>query len=452
MTRRRLYYGLALGTLSLPACSALSPQSAMVPMTPPGWKARQAGFVPAAPADDQFAAGRVEPPPSAVVRTPAAVKADIETVQHREVADEAPLFVTPRVQPSAGMYTTEPVADAQGIIRPLWPVIRGPQPLPELAPVYPAAPAIKEPSLLTPSVSRQDSAGPSAFLSAPVPMIEREIGASVQEVRSSPVIDTPPPVQTVFPAEHTEKSAPNIPIPNYVKGPEPFIAPILSRDDVPAAAPVALPAPADTPLIQAVRAFQQNNPRGALELLKAYDPATQQVLISMMPVLVQLSEGKLQQMKREEMDILLDQLTRVPPLLRPRASFQTNKLLLCREVQKFGVVDAFPAGHEFRPGDMVYLYAELANFTCAADPRDGYSVALASHLELKDEAGAAVWKADPREDPERVATPPQDYYRAYRFCVPPTLAPGKYALSIRVTDKPTGRETAKAIEFHVGAK
>ena len=50
-----------------------------------------------------------------------------------------------------------------------------------------------------------------------------------------------------------------------------------------------------------------------MEHLKAYDPATQQMLISMMPVLVQLSEGKLQNMKREEMDILLEQLSRVPP-------------------------------------------------------------------------------------------------------------------------------------------
>jgi len=458
MTRRRLYYGLALGTLSLPACSALSPHSVMVPITPPGSLPPRTGFVPApsAPVEEQFAAGRqvpVTPPIFKPLPTGSNKSGDeIETVQYRETAAEPTLIASPRIRPAAAAIA-EPVADAEGIVRPHWPVIRGPhsrhEVSPFMAPVYQAPPVIKEPSALPPSVSRQEPAGPSAVITAPTLSAETVIGASAHEVKSAPVIDTPPPL--IQPAAHKE-ATPVIPVPNHVKGPTSFVAPLFTKDETPVATPVVLPAPSDTPLIQAVRAFQQNNPQGALEHLKAYDPATQQVLISMMPVLVQLSEGKLQTMKREEMDILLDQLTRVPPMLRSRASFQTSKLLLCREVQKFGLVDAFPAGHEFRPGDMVYLYAELANFTCAADSRDGFAVALASHLELKDEAGNAVWKADPREAPERVSSPPQDYYRAYRFCVPSSLAPGKYALSIRVTDKPTGREAAKAVEFRVGAK
>ncbi|WP_029629739.1 hypothetical protein [Zavarzinella formosa] len=504
MTGRRLYSGFAIGTLFLPACSALSPQqqTAMAPLTPPGWiPPRQSGFVPfgpPAPPEEQFAAARPEPTPMGVPRqlakplpgemvpAPAedAPKANenLKTVEHRANVEEPsvaapPLIAAPRLRPKAEISspTPEPIADPDGVIRGPRPVTRGPLPIIDSPPVIPMElpRRIIQPET-PPAAPTQSRREPSAVILPPAPLNNSIIGSSIHQTQSSPVIDTPPPVETILPTANNETPGPVIPAPNFVRGPAPFIAPSLIKDEIPAATPVifppaaaplalppviappatpvVLPAPSDTPLIQAVRAFQQNKPQEALEFLKTYDQATQQVLISMMPALVQISEGKLQQMKREEMDVLLEQITRVPPMLRARASLQVNKLLLCREVYKFGSVDPFAAAHEFRPGDMVYLYAELSNFSCVADPRGGCSVALGSHLELLDASETAVWKADPREEPENVSTPPQDYYRAYRFCVPSSLAPGKYALSIRIMDKPTGRESAKTIEFRVGAK
>ena len=137
-----------------------------------------------------------------------------------------------------------------------------------------------------------------------------------------------------------------------------------------------------------------------------------------MPALVRLGEGKLQQMKPEEMDVLLEQLTQVPSMLRPRASLQANNVRLCREVHNFAHVEPFPDRHVFRPGDIVYLYMELANFSRVPSPKGGYTITLASSLELRDSAGGLVWRADPKEVPDHVSTPPQDYYRNFRLSIP----------------------------------
>lgn len=500
MTRRGYFTGIAVGTMFLPACSSISPQTAMTPFRPngpyppTGNPAVQNPYanpygnqnvVATMPPDDLFAMDRREAAPTGVVRnvskqqpgeinnpetkpTPAPEKSPIELVDFQQNKSET-MIVTPRLHPSATISTPipEPMTDATGVVRPNWPVIKGPGTMinppvePPLPPTNPSGlPTIPEPAKLSP-----------AILNAPIPEPEKIISSSEKPAVSPPAISQPAidaaplPMEIAAPTASSEKMAPIVPIPNHQQNSTSFILPSQTKDEVPAAIPVIQPVSTsgrpstsvesqsiDTPLIQAVRAFQQNKPQAAMEILKAYDQPTQQVLLSIMPALVQLSEGRLQQMKREEMDLLLDQITRVPQLLRPRASLQTNKLLLCREVHKFAHVDPFPPGNEFRPGDMVYLYAEISNFSCVPDSREGYSVALTSHLELLDSGNNAVWRADPKEEADRVSTPPQDYYRAYRFCVPSSLAPGKYTLSIRLTDKPTGRETTKSVEFRVGAK
>jgi hypothetical protein len=151
------------------------------------------------------------------------------------------------------------------------------------------------------------------------------------------------------------------------------------------------------------------------------------------------------------MDVLLEQLTKVPNMLRPRASLQANNVRLCREVHNFGHIEPFPERHEFRAGDIVYLYMELANFRCDPDPAGGYTVTLATSLELRDAAGAVVWKADPKDVPDKVSSPPQDYYRNFRLSVPNVPA-GTYTLAIKTADRPTGREVQKSVELRVGAK
>ena len=87
----------------------------------------------------------------------------------------------------------------------------------------------------------------------------------------------------------------------------------------------------------------------------------------------------------------------------------------------------------------------------AAPKAGGYTITLANSLELKDQSGAVVWRADPKETADAVSTPPQDYYRNFRLCIP-AVPPGTYTLAVKTIDRPTGREVRKAIEVRVAAR
>jgi hypothetical protein len=315
----------------------------------------------------------------------------------------------------------EPAPDADGVIRTTWPSLKGPVPA-----ETPAAPPLPPPSELISPSKASDSTSP----------------AKADDVLPAPPLPglTPPalPPGVIGTSVHQSNASP-----------VDAVTPMLPPTGIDGALHVG--ANGDTPLIRAVRAFQQNRPDEAVECLKACDPVSQQALISLMPTLVRLSDSRLQQIKPEEMDVMLEQINRVPGMLRARGSLQANNVRLCREVHNFGHVEPFPAGHQFHPGDIVYLYMELANFSCTADAKSGYSITMASGLEMHDAAGKVVWRADPKEIPDSVSSPPQDYYRNFRLCVP-GLPPGAYSLVVKTIDRPTGREVTKAVELRIGSK
>jgi hypothetical protein len=70
---------------------------------------------------------------------------------------------------------------------------------------------------------------------------------------------------------------------------------------------------------------------------------------------------------------------------------------------------------------------------------------------LRDAGGNVVWRADPKDVPDKVSSPPQDYYRNFRLSVPNVPA-GTYTLAIKTVDRPTSREVQRAVELRVGVK
>ncbi|HJZ89670.1 MAG TPA: hypothetical protein VKE40_02285 [Gemmataceae bacterium] len=463
MTRRLRIAGTAFGALLVPACTGMPRPEPTPPALPaaPGsgvsYRPMPGAFaavpVPRGRPVMKFADERSEPGPAFAQRPAAATavppveRTDFRTTETGPAQTVPPAPIDPPrlvvPGPSAAPTPTkpepEPVTDAEGVRRPPWPVIKGAPPI-SMAPAEPRADAVP-PSVIPPSPGpvlppiivppkSQAEDPPAAIAPAPSPaaLPPGVIGTSVHQTNSSPASGTTI-AERAFAADPMSISMPAMPM----------------------SAPAPQPAAAESPLILAVRALQQNKPDEAVEHLKAYDPATQQVLLSLMPAMVRLSESKLQQMKPEELDALLDQLNRVPMALRPRASLQATGVRLCREVHNFAHVEPFPDRHEFRPGDVVYLYMELHNFSCVPEPKGGYTVTLASSLELRDAGGVLVWRADPKEVPDHVSSPPQDYYRNFRLCVP-NVPPGAYSLWVKTIDRPTGREARKAVELRVGAR
>jgi hypothetical protein len=439
MKRRLRIAGTALGAFLVPACASVKPEPiAKLPAVVPPSIAQRApapGTTTSTTAAkmprtvEKFGEGRTEQttafaqPPAPAKEMPIATApptpttiATAEPVIAESVSQPPVPAPTPRLTSAAPAERekpkAEPAPDADGVIRTSWPTLKGP-----VSAETPAAPVLPPPGdLIAPT--KADAALPQPPLPGATPpaLPPGVIGTSTHKSNASPV-DT--------------------------------AAPVLPSIGMETTTPIATTG--DTPLVRAVRAFQQNHPDEAVECLKACDPVSQQALLSLMPTLIRLSDSRLQQIKPEEMDVMLEQINRVPGMLRARGSLQANNVRLCREVHNFGHVEPFPAGHQFHPGDIVYLYMELANFSCTADSKGGYSIMMASGLEMHDATGKVVWRADPKEIPDAVSSPPQDYYRNFRLSVP-GLPPGAYSLVVKTTDRPTGREVTKAVELRIGSK
>ena len=461
MTRRLRIAGTAFGALLVPACAGFQPDATVmhpaVSAQPPAVKPPTAPLLAQTQAAkprvvEKFAEGRSDEsavsverpkPPAPPTPTGVALPPPGALEQTRlEARVEAPALPDPpRAVPTvldrdAVKPAPEPVPDAEGVIRPNWPTIKG-------IPTEP--PAKDEPKLTLPVPGELPPA-------AGRPMTPPADRAPVLTPDGSPAIIAPPPAAP--PALPPGVIGSSIHKTNASPASEISVAEAVAPVDPPAA-PMVVDKPAlagsESALLRAVRAFQDNRPDEAVECLKAYDPATQQILLSLLPALGRLGDGHLQQMKPEEMDVLLEQLTKVPNMLRPRASLQANNVRLCREVHNFAHVEPFPDRHAFRAGDIVYLYVELSNFSCVAEPAGGYTITLASSMELKDAAGNVVWRVEPKDVPDKVSSPPQDYYRNFRLPIPNVPA-GTYTLAIKTTDRPTGRSVEKSVELRVGVR
>lgn len=456
MTRRLLFAGTAFTASLLPACTAPQSNSQVQRPSvhpPVAAKATTGGVVVSkmTQKSESFAEIRKDSPLNLVQNlTPIVESVPLPggpvLTEFTPVEQKVPEVVLP-----TGVEPTKPIAESKPVVKPVEKRIVLPEPVPDADGIIRASdPVIRSgalPLVETPSTIQVDPPKP-----LPTQDEEKnpvELFAPKTKVDEAPAVPAPTPAikppalppSVIGTSTHQSNAAPDI------TTLEPML-PSVSSDAGPIK-PVS--ANGDSPLLQAVRAYQQKRPEEAVEHLKACDPASQQMLLSLMPALVRLSEGKLAQMKPEEMDMLLDQLTQAPNQLRSKASLKASNVRLCREVHNFAHVEPFPEKHVFRPGDIVYLYLELANFSCVGEPKSGYAISLVSSLELLDATNKVVWKAEPKEEPDRVSTPPQDYYRNFRLCVP-NVQVGDYKLRVKSTDQPTGRVLDKSIEIRIGSK
>src|SRR5262249_22125880 len=92
----------------------------------------------------------------------------------------------------------------------------------------------------------------------------------------------------------------------------------VAADAEPASAP-------EEPLITALRSFLQKRPTEAVETLKRYDAASQEMLLCLLPLAVRLTEGNVEQARPQEADALVEQLHSLALPLRARAPLHIEK-------------------------------------------------------------------------------------------------------------------------------
>jgi hypothetical protein len=217
----------------------------------------------------------------------------------------------------------------------------------------------------------------------------------------------------------------------------------------------------ESPLLQAIRAYQNKRPDEAIELLKQYDASNQEMMLYLVPLMVRLSEGSVGAMTPDELAVVVDHLQGATGTLRSKAALRLDAVCFCRRVLSYGKYEALDPHYVFQPGEPVWVYAEVRNFTWEPLPTPpgpngkpgvrGYGMRLGHTLEVYDATGRRVWRTEPEPRDDVRRTPPADYYLAYRFPVPSVLPPGAYTLIVQVVDKPTGRVVrGKPVEFRIG--
>ena len=245
--------------------------------------------------------------------------------------------------------------------------VAAPAPAPAPAPVAPPAPVtspapVSAPAALVP-VSAQDSI---RYPDWP------QLGASAANAGAMKRPEYLPAIEQAPAAPAILQESQINPPPGAVAPPSPIQPPQSSTSlKIPEPATIVVPpaaiAPAtnnETILIQSLKAFQNNRPAEAAELLKQLDSTNQEVLMFLMPLMVRLSEGNVNSLPPDELAMLIDRLQMASSMLKSKAALRVDRACFCRGVRKFADVDPFEPHHEFRPGDMVFLYAELKNFTC----------------------------------------------------------------------------------------
>src|SRR5262249_26349155 len=148
-------------------------------------------------------------------------------------------------------------------------------------------------------------------------------------------------------------------------------------------------------------------PVQAIEHLRKYDKLSQELLICLLPLAVELAE--VEKINPKQMEMTVEQLHMLLDPLQCRAPLVIEKICFCSRIDAFGVFEKLPLDHVFQPGELVRAYAELRNFTSerhdAADGQSIYVTRLAGAVEIRDNDGKSVWKQDLCREPDPSQTP-----------------------------------------------
>lgn len=146
----------------------------------------------------------------------------------------------------------------------------------------------------------------------------------------------------------------------------------------------------------------------------------------------------------------VSQLTKAVLRLQEKANLDLRNVNFCHKIISFGNYEKYPRD-EFRPGQEVLLYAEVANIHSepAADGR--FRTSLKSTLEIYQYGteGELIEQIELPETIDFCRTHRRDYFHSYQFTIPPRLTLGPHILKLTVEDQLSRRSTSYSLNFMV---
>jgi len=208
----------------------------------------------------------------------------------------------------------------------------------------------------------------------------------------------------------------------------------------------AIPSATEPDLLAALKAFLNNKPNDAIDLLKSLDRFNQDFTLALMPLLVRGAQMNLASANPEEIALMVQQLDGLARRLEPRAALKVEKVTFCRKFEGFGRFDPWHEAKPYGQGDLALLYFEVRNV--GSEPVPGprgeqFQSRLAVNIEVRDAQGNLVEQTSPNDFRRRVPifrdsvsqhtrSQIRDFCRIYRISVP--TQPGVYTVTVEVRD------------------
>ncbi len=216
-----------------------------------------------------------------------------------------------------------------------------------------------------------------------------------------------------------------------------------------------------SPLVFAFRAFHDNRPDEAVKHLEAFDSTNQELLLQLIPAVVQASKAKLEKGNADEATALARQFEAAAATILKRTGFGVRKAVVCLAVDRFGMYTPVADPNGLRKGSLYSVYVELENVPCLPDVRsdgvEGFRTLLECEMRVTDEFGQTLEIQDVKtkalgpksttSKSEFTRSPVRDYFLAAVLQTP--ARPGAYTVTFEVRDPRTGRSVSKPIPFRV---
>ncbi len=244
----------------------------------------------------------------------------------------------------------------------------------------------------------------------------------------------------------------------------PGVATVVANPDPtpPETLPSLDPLHSPSPLAMAIQAFADGKPDKAVDHLAAFDKPNQELLLQLIPALVQASKIDLSRTDGEEPQALARQFESATAALAKRAGLGIARAAICLAVDGYGLYTPVKDKSALLRDSRYSLYVEIGNVPSLPgvrkeDGAEGFWTVLDCEMRVADDQGGVVEIVDvttkqpgpssKKTKTEFTRSPVRDYYVAAVLKTP--ARPGAYNVTFEVRDPRTGQKVSKTVGFRV---
>jgi hypothetical protein len=213
------------------------------------------------------------------------------------------------------------------------------------------------------------------------------------------------------------------------------------------------------PYLTAARAAWEGRPDRVADALRSLDPPTRDAVRPLLLAGAGLALGQSASDPRD-LAVAVNQIRAALAAVERRAELRVENARFVEFAYGYRWYDPLKDGHVLRPGEYVFVYAEVTPLAVDALPGGGVGTHVAYTLRITDAAGKPVLVVDGKGKPNPVIVfvektdqsrgPVREKHVSIGFAGP--HAPGRYTAELEARDQHTGRVAKAALEFRVGGK